>query len=302
MSLGECYQKEKTAIESLSLKKHDIKFTHEELGRGSFAVVKKGVLFGTDWLALKKLRAARVKRMALKEIEFHARLRHPNIVQLMGICLEEGGLWLVSELISGGIMESLIYDRSSKWPAVGQITDVIKLAISVQCAQGLAYLHSTEPPVVHMDLKPQNILITYNMDAKICDFGLAKSKSQIVAATSLHPSQHVGTPYYMAPEILLSPTPSRNNTPCDIWSMGAILLELFVERDIWFPNDDSDSSDFDAVNSIKEMMKCETPPPTSFLVKCVGMREVLNKCLAYDATARPNAVKFLEFLKKMNIG
>jgi serine/threonine protein kinase len=198
----------------------------------------------------------------------------------MGVCIQPAELLLVSELIEGGSLETVIYDTEKK------LDDIAKQNLSVQCAKGIAYRHSIDPPVVHMDIKPQNILVTKALEVKICYFGLARSRKQMISTTSLHPSQHIGTPYYMDPELLLNLAGGGEeceNKCCDIWSMGATLLELYIQKDIWFPEEEEEDDNFDALDTIKKMMENKTEPPTLKTLTGLAARW-LRPCLSY----RPN--------------
>ncbi len=285
------------------MKSTELEFRGKELGRGSFARVEQASLLGTT-VAVKKMkivRAARVKRLALKEVEVHSRLHHPNIVQLMGVCFEAGEIWIVSEFVAGGNLEQLIYGSKNDV----RLSVPEKLTIAVQCVQGMAYLHGTSPPVVHMDIKPQNILVTKNNIPKICDFGLSKSKRQIKATVTWHPGQCMGTPYYMAPELLLGTnTASCADPACDIWSLAATLVELFAETDLWFPDHDEgcdgDSDDFDAICAIKEKMEKRIVPPSIAAVDS-RVQKALADCLVYVPEFCPLALGMLEKMSEISI-
>jgi serine/threonine protein kinase len=88
-------------------------------------------------------------------------------------------------------------------------------------AQGLRFLHAADPKVIHGDLKAQNILVSSNFRAKVCDFGLSHTRNNWLGA--------VGTPYWMAPELLRGE--SKNTAPSDVYSFGIMLYEIYSRRD-----------------------------------------------------------------------
>lgn len=194
----------------------------EELGKGSFGAVYKGFLYKSKKLvAVKRLE----KIVEEGEREFQAEMRaigrthHRNLVRLMGYCAENSRRLLVYEYMSNGSLANLLFNAGTRphW------NERVRIALDV--ARGILYLHEEcETPIIHCDIKPQNILMDEFLNAKISDFGLAKllMPDQTRTFTGVR-----GTRGYLAPEW-------QRNTPisvkADIYSYGIVLLEIVCCR------------------------------------------------------------------------
>ncbi|XVF59035.1 hypothetical protein PTKIN_Ptkin07bG0241700 [Pterospermum kingtungense] len=194
----------------------------EELGKGSFGAVYKGTLYkGKETVAVKRLE----KLVEEGEREFQAEMRaigrthHKNLVRLLGYCAEDSKRLLVYEYMSNGSLANLLFKAKSRldWNE--------RMRIALDVARGVLYLHEEcETPIIHCDIKPQNILMDDFWTAKISDFGLAKllMGDQTRTFTGAR-----GTRGYMAPEW-------QRNTPisvkADVYSLGIVLLEIVCCR------------------------------------------------------------------------
>uniref|UniRef100_A0A453QIJ7 non-specific serine/threonine protein kinase n=3 Tax=Aegilops tauschii TaxID=37682 RepID=A0A453QIJ7_AEGTS len=142
------------------------------LGRGAYGTVFKGVLANMN----KEIAVKRLEKMAEDEQrEFHrevraiARTHHRNLLRLLGFCIEGTCRLLVYEYMPNGSLASLLFnsDAPPSWSK--------RVAIALDVARGLQYLHEEiQNPIIHCDIKPENILIDSSGIAKIADFGLAK--------------------------------------------------------------------------------------------------------------------------------
>lgn len=167
----------------------------EELGKGAFSTVYKGVVSteNKNFVAVKKLdNLARDNEKEFKvEVSAIRRTNHKHLVQLVGFCAEEQHLLLVYEFMSNGSLANYLFEKSKP-------TWYRRIQIALDTARGILYLHEEcNTQIIHCDIKPQNILLDDSDNAKISDFGLAKIllKDQTRTTTGIR-----GTKGYVAPE------------------------------------------------------------------------------------------------------
>ncbi|KAL5762814.1 hypothetical protein ACOSP7_019078 [Xanthoceras sorbifolium] len=195
----------------------------EELGRGSFGIVYRGVISSTTsriYVAVKKLdRLLQEGEKEFKtEVTVIGQTHHKNLVKLIGFCDEGSYKLLVYEFMSNGKLASYIFGISRPdW------NKRIQLAFGI--ARGLTYLHEAcSTQIIHCDIEPQNILLDESFTAKISDFGLAKllMKYQTRTHTAIR-----GRRGYVAPEWFRNmPITSK----VDVYSYGVMLLEIIFCR------------------------------------------------------------------------
>lgn len=189
----------------------------EKIGSGSFGTVYKGTWMGVD-VAVKKLEASPMApadyRNFLYEVELMSNLRHPNILSLLGACLEPPNLCYVAELVKQGSLDRVL----KLYP---HLDWKIRLNMALECAKGLMYLHRQRPPIMHRDLKSLNILVDENFHVRLTDFGLSQDKTTKM-------NTRVGTLNWVAPEVLEGDV--AYDEKADIYSFGMILWELLTGR------------------------------------------------------------------------
>ncbi|KAL6496210.1 hypothetical protein OROGR_029468 [Orobanche gracilis] len=200
------------------------------VGEGGFGSVFKG------WIDEHSLAASRpgsgmviaVKRLNqdgwqghkewLAEINYLGQLRHPNLVKLIGYCLEDDQRLLAYEFMPKGSMENHLFRRGSYFQPLSWS---LRMKIALGAAKGLAFLHSAEAKVIYRDFKTSNILLDSNYNAKLSDFGLARDGP---TGDNSHVSTRVmGTYGYAAPEYLST---GHLTTKSDVYSFGVVLLEI----------------------------------------------------------------------------
>ncbi|XXG65312.1 hypothetical protein AAC387_Pa05g3045 [Persea americana] len=194
----------------------------EELGKGAFGTVYKGALSdGVRMVAVKRLDGVKEEgeKEFQREISAIGRTHHRNLVRLLGFCAEGPQRLLVYEYMSNGSLADLLFRHETlpDWKN--------RMRIAVDIARGILYLHEDcETPIIHCDIKPQNILMDEFHRAKISDFGLAKlmKPDQTKTFTGIR-----GTRGYVAPEW-------HKNMPvtvkADVYSFGIVLLEIICCR------------------------------------------------------------------------
>ncbi|WOL04956.1 hypothetical protein Cni_G13679 [Canna indica] len=193
-----------------------------KLGEGGFGPVYKGFL--KDWkldVAIKRVsRSSKQGRKEyLSEVKIISRLRHRNLVQLVGWCHDRRELLLVYEFVPNGSLDSYLFSstRILEWP--------VRYKIALGLASALLYLHEEwDQCVVHRDIKSSNVLLDSAFIAKLGDFGLARlvNHNHDMQTTFL-----AGTRGYMAPEYLDAGKASKES---DVYSFGIVTLEIACGR------------------------------------------------------------------------
>ncbi|KAJ4784647.1 U-box domain-containing protein kinase family protein [Rhynchospora pubera] len=196
-----------------------------KIGEGGFGCVYKGFLRNT-LVAIKKLHPQSLQDRSNfeQEIVILSKLRHPNLVTLIGACSEASAL--VYEYLPNGNLEDRLMCTGDTSPLTWQVrTRIIGELCSV-----LIYLHSTKPyPVVHGDIKPDNILLDANLVSKLSDFGISRILNNSSSNnTFLHRTKTPrGTFQYMDPELF---TTGTLTTKSDVYSFGIIVLRLLTRK------------------------------------------------------------------------
>uniref|UniRef100_A0A0D9WZV9 Uncharacterized protein n=1 Tax=Leersia perrieri TaxID=77586 RepID=A0A0D9WZV9_9ORYZ len=195
-----------------------------KLGEGGFGAVYKGVLPDGYEIAVKRLSKSSTQGLEeLKnELALVAKLKHKNLVSLVGVCLEQQERLLVYEFVPNRSLDLILFDTEKS----EQLDWEKRYRIINGIARGLQYLHEdSQLKVIHRDLKASNILLDADMNPKISDFGLARifGRDQTQAVTK----NVIGTYGYMAPEYL-----ARGNysIKSDVFSFGVMVLEIVTGR------------------------------------------------------------------------
>jgi serine/threonine protein kinase len=193
-----------------------------ELGKGSMGVVYQAHDPHIDRLvALKALRQDRVTsedfvQRFLKEAKAIGRLSHPNIVTVYDVGRDHGTIYIAMEFLEGNPLNEVI---QGKRLGLEEIVD-----LGVQVAEALDYAH--EKGIVHRDIKPTNIILTPDGQARITDFGIARIEDSSVTQQT-QAGEILGTPVYMSPEQVMGrPVDGRS----DLYSLGVILYELSTQK------------------------------------------------------------------------
>lgn len=192
------------------------------LGEGGFGCVFKGTLGDGKVVAVKQLKdgGGQGEREFQAEVEIISRVHHRHLVSLVGYCIHGDQRLLVYEYVPNKTLE--LHLHGGNRPALDWQH---RWRIALGSAKGLAYLHEDcDPKIIHRDIKAANILLDYNFEPKVSDFGLAK----IQPADDTHVSTRVmGTFGYLAPEYA---TTGKVTDRSDVYSYGVVLLELITGR------------------------------------------------------------------------
>ncbi|EOA40153.1 hypothetical protein CARUB_v10008870mg [Capsella rubella] len=192
------------------------------IGQGGFGYVHKGVLVDGTEVAIKQLKAGsgQGEREFQAEIQTISRVHHRHLVSLLGYCITGSQRLLVYEFVPNKTLEFHLHEKGRpvmEWPK--------RMKIALGAAKGLSYLHEDcNPKTIHRDVKAANILIDDSYEAKLADFGLARSSLD----TDTHVSTRImGTFGYLAPEYASS---GKLTDKSDVFSFGVVLLELITGR------------------------------------------------------------------------
>uniref|UniRef100_A0A0V0IVM1 RING-type E3 ubiquitin transferase n=1 Tax=Solanum chacoense TaxID=4108 RepID=A0A0V0IVM1_SOLCH len=197
-----------------------------KVGEGGYGPVYKCYLDHTP-VAVKVLRpdAAQGRSQFQQEVEVLSRMRHPNMVLLLGACPEYG--CLIYEYMANGSLEERLMRRGDKKSALSW---QLRFRIAAEIATGLLFLHQTKPePLVHRDLKPGNILLDHNFVTKISDVGLSRliPPSTTEEVTQYRMTSAAGTFCYIDPEYQQT---GMLGVKSDVYSLGILLLQLITAK------------------------------------------------------------------------
>ncbi|KAK7305766.1 hypothetical protein VNO77_43677 [Canavalia gladiata] len=193
------------------------------VGFGGFGRVYKGVLPNSNTeIAVKRISHESKQGMQefVSEISTIGRLRHRNLVQLLGWCRRHNDLLLVYDFMQNGSLDKYLFDQPT-----GKLSWEQRFKIIKGVASGLVYLHEEwEQTVIHRDVKAGNVLLDGEMNGRLGDFGLAKLYEH---GSNPSTTRVVGTLGYLAPELTRTGKPT---TSSDVFAFGALLLEVACGR------------------------------------------------------------------------
>ncbi|KAJ4701069.1 Receptor-like kinase [Melia azedarach] len=204
------------------------------IGDGSFGFVYKATLSNGVTVAIKKLdeNAFQGFREFRAEMETLGRLRHKNIVQILGYCISDLDRVLIYEFIEKGSLDQWLHDTSSNDDVAESkpLDSLLPLSWDTRVmvvrgvANALAYLHGLDKPIIHRDIKSSNVLLDSNFEAHIADFGLAR---RIDPSHSHVSTQVAGTMGYMPPEYMDGNTAAT--VMLDVYSFGILMIEIATQ-------------------------------------------------------------------------
>nr|XP_040582160.1 mitogen-activated protein kinase kinase kinase 9-like [Lepeophtheirus salmonis] len=260
----------------------------EVIGVGGFGKVYRGFYRGME-VAVKAARrdaeeeVGLTKERVLQEGRLFWLLKHQNIVDLLGICLDEPNLCLIMEYARGGPLNRILSGR--------KIRPDVLIDWSIQMARGMLYLHKGAPiSLVHRDLKSANVLILEDIEKddnllfktlKITDFGLARESANTTRMSA------AGTYAWMAPEVIKS---SMFSKASDVWSYGVMLWELLTGETPYKGIDDLAIAYGVAVNKLT--LHIPTTVPQEW-------RNLMEACWNYDTQVRPDFQEILKILDEV---
>ncbi|CAN1320348.1 Probable receptor-like serine/threonine-protein kinase At4g34500 [Linum perenne] len=208
------------------------------IGEGGYGVVYRGVLTDGSVIAVKNLlnNKGQAEKEFKVEVEAIGKVRHKNLVGLIGYCADGSRRMLVYEYVENGNLEQWLHGIDGP---VSPLSWDIRMKIAIGTAKGLAYLHEgLEPKVVHRDVKSSNILLDAKWNPKVSDFGLAKllgSESSYVTTRVMGTFGFVVLPSLILPTCCRYVSPDYASTGMlnegsDVYSFGVLLMEIITGR------------------------------------------------------------------------
>ncbi|XP_011059314.1 PREDICTED: serine/threonine-protein kinase 10 isoform X1 [Acromyrmex echinatior] len=250
-----------------------------ELGDGAFGKVYKAQHKLSNQLAAAKMCALEGEDDLsdfMIEIDILSECKHPNIVELHEAYFIEGKLWMLIEYCDGGAVDSIMVELEKA------LTEMQIAYICQHMTLGLAFLHKSK--VVHRDLKAGNVLLTMAGGVKIADFGVsAKNKHTLQKHDTF-----IGTPYWMAPEVVLCETFRDNpyDFKVDIWSLGITLIE--------FAQMEPPNHEMSPMRVLLKIQKGDPPKLDQPGKWSKEFNDFIAKALIKDPTSRPTADDLLK--------
>ncbi|XP_068645880.1 LRR receptor-like serine/threonine-protein kinase RPK2 [Aristolochia californica] len=269
------------------------------IGTGGFGATYKAELLPGYLVAVKRLSIGKFQGLQQFDAEIRTlgRIRHKNLVTLIGYHMGGTETFLIYNYLSGGNLETFIHDRSTKnmqWPIIQ------KFALDI--ANALAYLHeSCVPRIVHRDIKPSNILLDDDLNAYLSDFGLAR----LLEVSETHATTDVaGTFGYVAPEYA---TTCRVSDKSDVYSYGVVLLELMSGKRSLDPSFSDYGNGFNIVAwgelLIKEGRFSEIFSPDLWEAApkdhLIGILRLASACTVESLSVRPSMRQVVERLRQL---
>ncbi|KAJ9159233.1 hypothetical protein P3X46_024753 [Hevea brasiliensis] len=191
-----------------------------KLGQGGFGGVYRGYLSNLS-VAVKRVSkgSKQGRKEYMAEVKIISKLRHKNLVQLVGWCHEKGEFLLIYEFMPNGSLDSHLFKSEN------MLSWTVRYKIAIGLASALLYLHEEwEQCVVHRDIKSSNVMLDSNFNTKLGDFGLARLMDNELC---LKTTGLAGTIGYMAPEYISSGKASKGS---DVFSFGVVALEIACGR------------------------------------------------------------------------
>ncbi|GMF40746.1 unnamed protein product [Phytophthora fragariaefolia] len=280
------------------------------ISKGGFGLVYTG-MYRHRRVAIKKIMREKCEklsqiRMFIREITLMGTLKHERIVEFIGVAWDSlRNLSAVTEYMDRGDLRDVLHTLKHRGSNVdhGLTWQGKKLQIALHIAEGLAYMHSLNPKVIHRDLKSKNVLLNNEYEAKLSDFGV--SRERLVADVSGGPGRFmtpgVGTSFWIAPEVLLG---RDYDERADVFSFGVVLSEIDTDDyPYWnsgsIPAQDNPDERRSQEQKILEKVALGSLRPTFYNDCPPGVLALAASCLEGRPENRPSASEVVLTIKEL---
>jgi serine/threonine protein kinase len=284
----------------LRITEHDLVIGMNEkssIGNGVFGNVYVVSLPSGDLVSVKKLvKFGNQSSKSLKvEVKTLAKIRHKNIVKILGFCHSDESVFLIYEYLHGGSLGDLISSQNFElhWG--------VRLRIAIGVAQGLAYLHKDYVPhLVHRNVKSKNILLDVNFEPKLTHFALDRIVGEAAFQSTL--DSEAASSCYIAPEYGYNKKASEQ---LDVYSFGVVLLELVCGRQA--EQTDSSDSSLDIVKWVRRKVNItngvhqvlDTKISQTCHQEMVGALDIALRCTSVVPEKRPSMLDVIRGLQSL---
>ncbi|XP_059169077.1 mitogen-activated protein kinase kinase kinase 3-like isoform X2 [Physella acuta] len=217
--------------------------------------------------------AKRDREMNIVELDVLMKIKHPKIVSFYGYEQKRFNIILFFENMSMGSIRGFIKDH-------GALPEERNRLYTKQILEGLQYLHERKPPIIHRDVKGDNVLLKDESNVKLTDFGLSKVIHSATNARSVN-----GTFHWMAPEVVTANEENPYDVKADIWSVGCTVVEMATT--------DPPFKDLSAVQVIMALSSKINPIYTLPASASNAMKQFLEQTFQINPASRPKAAELL---------
>lgn len=281
--------------ETARIPNEHIKLEHQ-IGEGSFGRVYKAKwnhidvavkFIGMEDVAINSSGLIRNTEELEKEVRIMTKLRHPNIVLLLGVVMSPRPAIVQEFCIRGSLYSVLQRHTKSGAP---ELTWRIRLQMALGAAAGMLYLHESDPSVLHRDLKSANLMVDRYYRVKVGDFNLSRAHDDIVAGVEHSGALH--SPRWMAPEVL---TDGRYSKASDVYSFAIVMWEIQSLQTPW--------KELDVYQIVSFVPDGERPSVEAAhgeeFVDASGYRALMQLAWHQDAKTRPPFEEIVEQVQQL---